>query len=103
MRIRAALPAALPTNSSLTDGIYFDDLVAQAPERKQLLSSPRHRRDVAHAQTGLAQTRRFLVLFQPAAPPAALSAAFPASVNSFFISSLDGCRSHRAPILRGVD
>ena len=26
--------AALPTNSSLTDGIYFDDLVAQAPERK---------------------------------------------------------------------
>jgi hypothetical protein len=26
--------AALPTNSSLTDGIYFDDLVAQAPARK---------------------------------------------------------------------
>src|SRR5262249_49684537 len=34
-----------------------------------------HRRDVDHAQTGLAQTRRFLLLFQSAAPPAALSAA----------------------------
>src|SRR5262249_6777938 len=52
--------AALPTNSSLTDGFYFDHLVAQAPERKPVLSSPRHCRDVAHAQTGLAQTRRFL-------------------------------------------
>jgi len=46
--------AALPTNSSLTDGIYFDDLVAQAPERKPVPSRPRHCRDVAHAQTGLA-------------------------------------------------
>ena len=46
--------AALPTNSSLTDGFYFDHLVAQAPERKPVLSSPRHCRDVAHAQTGLA-------------------------------------------------
>ena len=73
--------AALPTKSSLTDGIYFDDLVAQAPERKPGLSRPRHRRDVAHAETGLAQTRRFLVLFQPAAPPAALSAAFPARLS----------------------
>ena len=45
--------AALPTNSSLTDGIYFDDLVAQAPERKPVPSRPRHCRDVAHAQTGL--------------------------------------------------
>ena len=75
--------AALPTNSSLTDGIYFEDLVAQAPERKPVPSSPRHCRDVAHAQTGLAQTRRFLFLFQPAAPPTALSAAFPASVISY--------------------
>jgi hypothetical protein len=75
--------AALPTNSSLTDGIYFDDLVAQAPERKPVPSGPRHCRDVAHAQTGLAQTRRFPFLFQPAAPPAALSAAFPASVISY--------------------
>ena len=75
--------AALPTNSSLTDAIYFDDLVAQAPERKPVPSSPRHCRDVAHAQTGLAQTRRFLFLFQPAAPPTALSAAFPASVISY--------------------
>src|SRR5258707_12902824 len=41
--------AALPTNSSLTDGIYFDDLVAQAPERKPVPSSPRNCRDVAHA------------------------------------------------------
>ena len=46
--------AALPTNSSLTDAIYFDDLVAQAPERKPVPSRPRHCRDVAHAQTGLA-------------------------------------------------
>ena len=46
--------AALPTNSSLTNGIYFDDLVAQAPERKPVPSRPRHCRDVAHAQTGLA-------------------------------------------------
>ena len=46
--------AALPTNSSLTDGIYFDDLVAQAPERKPVPSRPRRCRDVAHAQTGLA-------------------------------------------------
>src|SRR5215831_5956653 len=38
--------AALPTNSSLTNGIYFDDLVAQAPERKPVPSSPRHCRDV---------------------------------------------------------
>src|SRR6516165_10241079 len=45
--------AALPTNSSLTDGIYFEDLVAQAPERKPVPSRPRHCRDVAHAQTGL--------------------------------------------------
>ena len=82
--------AALPTNSSLTDGIYFDDLVAQAPERKPVLSRPRHRRDVAHAQTGLAQTRRFLVLFQPAAPPAALSAAFPASVISYSMFGMLG-------------
>ena len=43
--------AALPTNSSLTD---LDDLVAQAPERKPVPSRPRHCRDVAHAQTGLA-------------------------------------------------
>src|SRR6516162_1667890 len=41
--------AALPTNSSLTHGIYFDDLVAQAPERKPVPSSPRNCRDVAHA------------------------------------------------------
>jgi hypothetical protein len=33
--------AALPTNSSLTDGIYFDDLVAQAPERKPVLPGRR--------------------------------------------------------------
>ena len=45
--------AVLPTNSSLTDGIYFEDLVAQAPERKPVPSRPRHCRDVAHAQTGL--------------------------------------------------
>src|SRR6516164_2958139 len=90
MRIRAALPPRLPTNSSLTDGIYFDDLVAQAPERKPVPSSPRHCRDVAHAQTGLAQTRRFLFLFQPAAPPAALSAAFPASVISYSMSCMLG-------------
>ena len=82
--------AALPTNSSLTDGIYFDDLVAQAPERKPVPSRPRHCRDVAHAQTGLAQTRRFLFLFQPAAPPAALSAAFPASVISYSMSCMLG-------------
>ena len=83
--------AALPTNSSLTtDGIYFDDLVAQARERKPVPSSPRHCRDVAHAQTGLAQTRRFLFLFQPAAPPAALSAAFPASVISYSMFGMLG-------------
>ena len=82
--------AALPTNSSLTDGIYFEDLVAQAPERKPAPSSPRHCRDVAHAQTGLAQTRRFLFLFQPAAPPTALSAAFPASVISYSMSCMLG-------------
>src|SRR5262249_19887935 len=35
-----------------------------------------YRRDLDHAQTGLAQTRRVLLLFQSAAPPAALSAAF---------------------------
>ena len=45
--------AALPTNSSLTDGIYFDDLVAQAPERKPVPSRPRHCRDVANAQPGV--------------------------------------------------
>src|SRR5262244_1927083 len=33
--------AALPTNSSLPDAIYFDDLVAQGPERKPVPSSPR--------------------------------------------------------------
>src|SRR5215475_1716988 len=82
--------AALPTNSSLTDGIYFGDLVAQAPERKPVPFSPRHCRDVAHAQTGLAQTRWFLFLFQPAAPPAALSAAFPASVISYSMSCMLG-------------
>jgi len=82
--------AALPTNSSLTDGIYFDDLVAQAPERKPVPSSPRHCRDVAHAQTGLVQTRWFLFLFQPAAPPAALSAAIPASVISYSMSCMLG-------------
>ena len=82
--------AALPTNSSLTDAIYFDDLVAQAPERKPVPSRPRHCRDVAHAQTGLAQTRRFLFLFQPAAPPTALSAAFPASVISYSMFGMLG-------------
>jgi hypothetical protein len=80
--------AALPTNSSLTDGIYFDVLVAQAPARKPVPSSPRHCRDVAHAQTRLAQTRRFVS--QPAAPPAALSAAFPASVISYSMSCMLG-------------
>ena len=77
--------AALPTNSSLTDGIYFDDLVAQAPARKP---SP-----LVHATVGtwlrrnrIAPTRRLLFLFQPAAPPAALSAAFPASVISYSMS-----------------
>jgi len=54
--------AALPTNSSLTDGIYFDDLVAQAPERKPVPSSPRHCRGVAHAQTGIGTNQTVLVL-----------------------------------------
>src|SRR6516165_4069542 len=75
--------AALPTNSSLTDAIYFDGLVAQAPERKPVPSSPRHCRDVAHARTGLAQTDSSCSYFNPAAPPAALSAAFAASVISY--------------------
>ena len=69
--------AALPTNSSLTDGIYFEDLVAQALERKPVPSSPRHCRDVAHAQTGLAQTRRFLFLFQPDGATHSLQRSFP--------------------------
>src|SRR5262249_61452236 len=61
--------AALATNSSLTDGFYFAHVVAQAAERKPVLSSPRHCRDVAHAQTGLAQTRRFLSYFNPRRHP----------------------------------
>ena len=54
-----------------------------------------HRRDVDHAQTGLAQTRRFLLLFQSAAPPAALSAAFPASVISYNMSCMLGVCDER--------
>jgi hypothetical protein len=54
--------AALPTNSSLTDGIYFDDLVAQAPERKPVPSSPRNCRDVAHAHANRIGTNQTVLV-----------------------------------------
>ena len=54
--------AALPTNSSLTDRIYFDDLVAQAPERKPVPSGPRHCRDVAHCANRIGTDQTVFVL-----------------------------------------
>ena len=54
--------AALPTNSSLTDRIYFDDLVAQAPVRKPVPSGPRHCRDVAHCANRIGTDQTVFVL-----------------------------------------
>ncbi len=59
-------------------------------ERRLVPSIHGHCREVAHAQTGLALTRPFLFLFQSAAPPTALSAAFPASVISYSMSCMLG-------------
>ena len=61
--------AALPTNSSLTDAIYFDDLVAQAPERKPVPSGPRHCRDVAHCANRIGTDQTVFVVISICGAP----------------------------------